>query len=1322
MRWSTRAIARFSCIVLGVAVLASSLTIAPGAGAVPVDDPDGEVVAAPYLPPDDGFDWEMASRYQAFGVWNERDSAPVHPGPVETYSNDYVHPAHFDVTFRGCIDQIDFDLDADSQPTARRYVWTFDGAEVAGDACTVEHRFASDGTHDVTLRVLDSVGELVASFDRTIELRDLLIVSLGDSYGSGEGNPDVVQRFDSFGFPAAGADWVDDRCHRTPHAGPYQAAATLERRDPHTSVTFLSFACSGSTLIRESGALDPLDPYADWDPATSNGSGITGPYAGVEPAQPFLPAQIDQMLDAVGDRPVDALVVSGGGNDAGFANIAQVCVLYPGCQDHHVDSGSSRLEDQFLRERQIIAHGYDVLAGQLAEAEAAGAEVRNVYLTEYPDPTSANDADDPCGAILDDVISPVTVGAVLTTLFGPAGTIATVLTGGFRMDADEVVWAREVALPGINETVRQAANRHGWRYVDGVAAGFRGHGYCSEDSWLRHADDSVHLQGPVDERALFGIRSSTQGTLHPTTQGHQVYARRIVSNLTPLLSPPAAVPAGPVITVDESALDRDDEGWVTGRNILEVEAASNAPEGRSPTDNGIARISLRLDGQDFCAGEPWACAGSELVDNQRYHWRILLPSGIHTVEVTATDWYGTPTTEVLEYRVDRTLPADPSLSVAGDRGGALWFRTSATVVVDADDNHDGRETALRVSVDGEVRTVAPGTELVFEEVGHHEVAAWIETASGRRSGTVRRDFYVGRPDLVAVAFPGGIARMTVDGQDPAWIVRTAIGRGDPAFSPDGNRIAYWDEGRIWIADTDGTDQRLLGDDGMLGASSSHLAWSPDGRRLTVYDRYRLRVVDVVTGDAIDLGSYLGEPTWTPDSRSVLATWNDDEHPGLWAFDVATGDAEELAVPDSLVFEPSLSPDGTQIVYVTGTDEDVTSDLVVVDLATGARTLVAGGRGPGDTEYSSPTWTADGDAVLFSKTRDLWTTPLTQLWRVDADGSNGQRLASVDGDVDIDPDVARNLDPDMPAPLVTGPDEYTTDEDLPLVVDAPGVLANDSVPDGTTATLVEGPDPELGTAEVFSDGRIRFVPAPDRSGSAATLTYAVSDGSRPPVEGTVTVHVTPVADAPLARDDTATAESGVATSVAVLANDSDADGDALAIEVVDGPSHGTVSVIDGSVVYTSSPGWSGTDALIYRATDGALASEPATLTIEVIGGVPACTIVGTEGPDRLIGTPQADVICGLGGDDVILGFGGDDLIIAGDGADTVWGMGGRDRLLGGAGRDSLDGGAGRDRLFGGSGPDTLSGGSGIDRYNGGAGRDRAIGVEPGEAVISCELRR
>jgi Ca2+-binding RTX toxin-like protein len=107
------------------------------------------------------------------------------------------------------------------------------------------------------------------------------------------------------------------------------------------------------------------------------------------------------------------------------------------------------------------------------------------------------------------------------------------------------------------------------------------------------------------------------------------------------------------------------------------------------------------------------------------------------------------------------------------------------------------------------------------------------------------------------------------------------------------------------------------------------------------------------------------------------------------------------------------------------------------------------------------------------------------------------------------------------------------------------------------------------------------------------------------------------------------------------------------------------------------------------TTGSTASfGTATRPRDERGRVVRCTIVGTNGPDRLMGTSRRDVICGLGGADVLVGRGADDVLVGGPGGDYFVPGLGRDRVLGGLGNDFVLARDGK--------TDILIGGSGYDR--------------------------
>jgi VCBS repeat-containing protein len=232
---------------------------------------------------------------------------------------------------------------------------------------------------------------------------------------------------------------------------------------------------------------------------------------------------------------------------------------------------------------------------------------------------------------------------------------------------------------------------------------------------------------------------------------------------------------------------------------------------------------------------------------------------------------------------------------------------------------------------------------------------------------------------------------------------------------------------------------------------------------------------------------------------------------------------------------------------------------------------------------------------------------------------------------------------------------------------------------------------------------------------------------------------------------------------VLANDSDPDHNTLSAVLVSGPSHGTLTLNpDGSFTYTPATNHTGSDSFSYQASDGTLASDPATVTLMATAGndPPTVTVAGgTCGRDDHSGTinltvadvdsPTTELTLSAASSNPALvptgniGFAGNgtartmtisvvdgrsDIAIltvtasdgqasgtvqvtvrvGGGGKDTLTGNTGADLLLAQSNNDTLTGGDGNDLLCGDSGSDTLSGGPGDDSLGGGSGSDRLTG--------------
>jgi hypothetical protein len=153
-------------------------------------------------------------------------------------------------------------------------------------------------------------------------------------------------------------------------------------------------------------------------------------------------------------------------------------------------------------------------------------------------------------------------------------------------------------------------------------------------------------------------------------------------------------------------------------------------------------------------------------------------------------------------------------------------------------------------------------------------------------------------------------------------------------------------------------------------------------------------------------------------------------------------------------------------------------------------------------------------------------------------------------------------------------------------------------DGPALTCTVGGAPTHGLATLEAGCAAgTYTPDPGYAGPDSFV-YQVSDGSLV-ATATVTVTVNNVNQAPLANPDTAATADGVAVNIAVLANDSDPDGDGLTVVSVTAPSAGTATTDGATVTYTpSGPAYSGTIPFSYTVCDPGGLCSSAGVTVEV----------------------------------------------------------------------------------------------------------------------------
>ncbi len=235
-----------------------------------------------------------------------------------------------------------------------------------------------------------------------------------------------------------------------------------------------------------------------------------------------------------------------------------------------------------------------------------------------------------------------------------------------------------------------------------------------------------------------------------------------------------------------------------------------------------------------------------------------------------------------------------------------------------------------------------------------------------------------------IAIAASVLTLTLAAQTGAgWGVQ------DPAWSPDGTRLATSYIDRIWISGPDGRGGRELRHDS--NAVERDPAWSPDGRSLAFSadagDGFDIYVIGLNGKNVRKLTSTAGDerwPSWTRDGRIVFS--HRDGPLSNWRMRVVTaggGSPADFFADTSAdtEFDGALSPDGKRLAYVSDREsEDGDVDLWIAELSPDARgrtvrTRLTRVRG---TERA-PSWSPDGARLAFFAQREgfgsVWVVPV-----------------------------------------------------------------------------------------------------------------------------------------------------------------------------------------------------------------------------------------------------------------------------------------------------------------------------------------------------------
>jgi len=425
---------------------------------------------------------------------------------------------------------------------------------------------------------------------------------------------------------------------------------------------------------------------------------------------------------------------------------------------------------------------------------------------------------------------------------------------------------------------------------------------------------------------------------------------------------------------------------------------------------------------------------------------------------------------------------------------------------------------------------------------------------------------------------------------------------------------------------------------------------------------------IATDDSFDV------ETNTPISSDVMSNDGDPDGDPITIADPATGDPATApqTFPTAQGGTVTLNPDGT-FDYTPPLDfigED-TFDYTIVDPsgATDTATVTLEVSPPSDPSVNDPPSASDDLLVgtknepttsnLLANDTDPESDPLTvtEINGTPIDPVNPTTVTLPDGTLVYDPatgDATFTPNDDYTGSLqvpytITDPDGNTDTATITVTIFDPPPEVEDDINNTAIDTPVDGniltndtsdPDDDLtvgdgsgnpltgpatfptdngGSVEINPDGSYTYTPAPGFTGED-TVTLEVCDEAGNCVENVLTVDVIDTTDPvnmdPLAENDefeTFSDPTAPATvSSTLFGNDSDPDGDVIAVTDIDGTpvvpgtpttvttaNGGTVTINDdGTFDYTPAPGFIGEDSFDYTIVDPSGATDSATATFNV----------------------------------------------------------------------------------------------------------------------------
>ena len=335
-----------------------------------------------------------------------------------------------------------------------------------------------------------------------VQVRDYLIVGMGDSIASGEGNPTQPVRLENRGFcfqrgpfwnrvrfslpnragfddfracdnapdtpetrerwDAKAANWLYNACHRSLYSYQMRTALALAVQNPKISVTFLPLGCTGAEIGE--GVLESIKPRE-----RTTKDGIRHP----KDVEAQMSVLRDNYLKAITRngrrRPVDLLLLTIGANDIGFSGLVANIIVAENPERSTLKlAGIIVTPEEAAENLKDLRDDFRTLRRQLLPI--MGGRLDRVLFTSYGNPGKSENGS-PCGQSL--------VGFDAHPAFRVNDEIL----------QSTIKFVDEKFLPTLKNYVTCGPNggcarpeRDAMKYVDGHSAAFSTHGFCAKSA------------------------------------------------------------------------------------------------------------------------------------------------------------------------------------------------------------------------------------------------------------------------------------------------------------------------------------------------------------------------------------------------------------------------------------------------------------------------------------------------------------------------------------------------------------------------------------------------------------------------------------------------------------------------------------------------------------------------------------------------------------------------------------------------------------------------------------------------------------------------